>query len=337
MSQGTQSATTMQTAVREHLQDLCVQGEGFLKRFSAALLHDAQRQAGGVHQPITEEDLKAEVTAMTDTMKSLIQTPGAGGLAQFLLPRLFRACLEEVKERHNFIRSIFFPQGASTTNGTTVAMRDHIIAHHETLFHLTPGKEHERAIARILGRVGKYLANSCAFPEEEVAQVVWNGDLDKVAVAYLRVVVCATIQDPAVRFEGNNNDQRATAAASSTSESQTNSGVNVVLFSPELHSDPVYSDNREILNRRCVVIFPAILRENGTKFTRSYTVRYNEEDTRHPDLGMKPCRPPVINDMMYLDHLRRIRIRHATISVNDNLQQYTTVPYPSFSNYYSFT
>ncbi|CAM9649412.1 unnamed protein product [Ectocarpus sp. 8 AP-2014] len=286
MPQGTQSATTMQPAVRQHLQALCAEGEDFLKRLSAALHHDAQRLAAEAHQPITEEDLKHEVTAMADTLKGWIQAPSSGGLAQFVLPRLFRACLEEVAERYNFIRSIFFPPGASTTNTTNTAMRDHIVEHHEALFHLTPGEEQEKAIARILSSVGNYLETRRAFPKQEVAQVVWSGDLDKVAVAYLRIVVCASIQDPAVRLEGDNKAQRATAAASSTSNSQTDSGVNIVLFSPELHSDPVCSDHREIMNRRCVVIFPAILRENASRLTRGYTLRYNaKEDKKHPDIG----------------------------------------------------
>ncbi|CAM9167623.1 unnamed protein product [Ectocarpus sp. 8 AP-2014] len=288
MPPGTQSTTTMQPAVRQHLQELCAQGEDFLTRFSAALHHDAQlqRQAAEVHQPITEEDLKAEVAAMTDTLNGWIPTPGAGGLAQFVLPQLFRACFEEVAERYNFIRSIFFPPGASTTNTTTTAMRDHIVEHHEALFHLTPVEEQEKAINRVLNRVGEYLVTRRSFPEDEVAQVVWKSDLGKVAVAYLRIVVRERIQDPAVRFEGSTKAQRATAAASSMSNSQTDSGVNVVRYNPELHSDPVRGDNRDIIRRRCTVIFPAILGQDGARLTRSYTVRFNaNEDKNHPELG----------------------------------------------------
>ncbi|CAN0525924.1 unnamed protein product, partial [Ectocarpus sp. 12 AP-2014] len=277
----------MQPGVREDLQALCAQGESFLKRLSAALHHDAQRQADEVHQPITEEDLKAEVKAMTDTLKGWIQAPGSGGLAQFVLPRLFRACLEEVEERHNFIRSIFFPPGASTTSTTNTAMRDHIVEHHETLFHLTPGEEQEKAIARVLSRVGEYIITQRSFPEHEVAQVVWESDLGKVAIAYLRIVVRARIQDPAVRFERDNEAQPAPAAEGPTGNSRADSDMNLVRFTPELHSDPVRGDNPEIISRRCAVIFPAILGQDGTRLARSYTVRYNaKEDKKHPELGM---------------------------------------------------
>lgn len=171
-------------------------------------------------------------------------------------------------------------------------MNDHVVEHHETLFHLAPGEDQEKAVRRILSRVGDYLVKRRSFPEDKVAQVVWATNLGKLAVAYLRIVVRARIHDPVVRFEGDNNARRATKAASSTSNSQADLGVNVVLFSPELHSDPVHGDYSAILQRQCTVIFPAILGEKGRRLTKSYTVRYSAIDEKeHPELGMKPAPP----------------------------------------------
>ncbi|CAM9836047.1 unnamed protein product [Ectocarpus fasciculatus] len=311
MSRRTQSTTTHpEPAVREDLPALCEQAEGFLKRYSTAVRHDAQRRAAEIRQPITEEDLKDGVVAMTDTLKDWIQAPSSGGLAQFVLPWLFRACLEEVEESHKFIRSILFPPGASTTNTTTTAMRDHIVEHHEKLFHLTPGEELGKAIDRILSRVGDYLVTRRSFSEHEVTKVVWKSDLGKVAVAYLRIVVRARIHDPVVRLEGDNNARRATEAAGSTSNSQTAPGVDVVQFTPELHSDPVRGDTDTILLKRCTVIFPAILGGNGKRLTKSYTVRYSAvEEKKHPELGTSSAPAATVGDHQG-DH-------HATTRVND--------------------
>lgn len=224
--------------------------------------------------------------AMTATLKGWIEAPSSGGVAQFVLPGLFRACLDEVEERHNFIKSILFPPEASTTSATT-AMRDHIIEHHKTLFHLTPVESQDRVIESILRRVDKCLS-LCFIPEHEVTRVVWHSNLHKVAVAYVGVVVRVLIQDPEVCFHLAECDTvlglSKVGLTKISGAYVTADGVEVSKFIPDVHSSElVVSDSRQ--GQLYIVVFPAVLVDRATRVTKSYTVGYKAKQELLHELG----------------------------------------------------
>ncbi|CAN0395194.1 unnamed protein product [Ectocarpus sp. 12 AP-2014] len=275
----------------EDPRNVLSEGMHWLQGFSSVFTRECERVererllrpghgAVDIHQPIrTLGELKTDViNAMHDILNNWIDpVDRLEVLPQMLLPQLFKECLKEVKARHSDITAVLFPTGK-----TMETMRDHLLKHHEQLFHLVPGDEQNHALTRILEGVEKHL-NRFPFSDEKVEFVVWKTNLRVLASAYRRIVVNVLLQDPPVAFSNDCGKVLRQGSSSSPTPSQeqvvfptydARHETDVWPFDPKLHS-PHTVDSNPPPNQLYLVVFPAIIMDGHPPLTMSSTVGYH--------------------------------------------------------------